>query len=250
MEFQSYIEQGVTYLTEKKEPFSKAYITVRQKEGRILNDKELNLLPNTPNTNPNHHEWQLRKQSTHRFLNYVESKKTNFIMDIGCGNGWFTNHIASTVDAEVHGIDINPNELEQAARVFQRKNLTFFYADIFKAKTQFSQKYDLITLNACVQYFKDILQLLDLLKTFLTINGEIHIIDSPFYDAPQNQAAKKRTQEYYQQIGVPEMTNYYFHHSNDILKEATVLYSPKKGIFNRVFSSKDSPFHWVKFSND
>lgn len=245
-----FTENGVTYLTERREPFSNAYIKVRSKEQRVLLDPHVRELPFASSKNPLAKEWKLRQQSTQRFLNYLQSKKVNNVLDIGCGNGWFTNAIAEILEGEVHGVDINQNELEQAARVFEKDNLTFYYADIFKSEEHFKNKYDLISLNACVQYFDDLSVLLDLLKKFLTPKGEIHIMDSPFYESTEIKNAQKRTLDYYQKIGVPDMADYYFHHSTDILMDSEIMYTPKNGIFKRFMKTKDVPFYWIKISND
>jgi len=239
---------GVLYLTEKRTSFSTNYISVREKEGRILSDQEVYNLPSPLKSNKNYKEWQLRKKSSHRFVFYLKNKnKPLNILDIGCGNGWFSNALAFINNTKVDAIDINIEELEQAARVFNNDNLSFIYADIFESLSPFKVKYDIITLNASIQYFDDLDKLLLTLKSFLKPNGEIHILDSPFYKDSEIEAAKKRTKDYYKKLGALDMYKYYFHHSNTILKKATILYSPKKGIFKKLFFPKDIPFYWVKF---
>lgn len=243
------ITNDVFYFTEKKDGFSTNYLSVREKEERTLTDQEVKLLPNTLKSNKNYHEWQLRKKSTLRFIAYLKNKKSALnILDIGCGNGWFTNKIASLNHTIVDGIDINQEELEQAARVFKVENLRFIYADLFEAKSTFINCYDIITLNASIQYFEDIEKLIMVLKTFLKPQGEIHVLDSPFYKKSKIEAATQRTKEYYNSLDAPEMSQFYYHHSKDIFKDATVLYSPKKSILERLFLPKDIPFYWIKIN--
>ena len=119
MGFNVHIKNNVIYTTEVSNSFSNVYIKVRKKEQRILSDIEVVLLPHLGSK-----EWRLRKKSTNRFLAYLTSKKTSQkILDIGCGNGWFSNAMAQVSEKnKVTGLDINIEELEQAARVFKKEN--------------------------------------------------------------------------------------------------------------------------------
>ncbi|MBC3845570.1 class I SAM-dependent methyltransferase [Winogradskyella echinorum] len=241
---QLHIKNNVVYITEETNSFSDVYIAVRQKEQRILTDKEVALLPKLKRN-----EWEFRVKSTERFINYIDSKKEALnILDVGCGNGWFTNAISNVSEKnKVIGLDVNRNELEQAARVFKRQNLQYVYCDIFKKESGFKQQFDIITLNSCVQYFPDFRKLISTLKMFLKPNGEIHIIDSPFYKASQITEAKQRTLNYYNKLGFPEMASHYFHHSIDNLDEFEHLYTNKHKLLNKILNKKDSPFPWIRF---
>lgn len=240
---------GVLYLTKNRTSFSTNYISVREKEGRILSDENVKLLPKTNKKNKNYHEWQLRQKSTKRFVSYIKAKKGPLsILDIGCGNGWFTNTLSIISDKNsIIGLDINEYELEQASRVFKAENLEFVYGDLFQITNEYFGKFNIITLNACVQYFDDFEKLIRQLKTFLKPSGEIHIIDSCFYNPPEIESAKKRTKKYYKSVGVPEMSKNYFHHSINKISEFEIMYTPKKSIFKKILGLKDSPFMWLRF---
>ena len=56
---------------------------------------------------------------------------------------------------------------------------------------------DIIIINAAVQYFPDFKRLLEKLLTLIKENGEIHIIDSPFYSEMKWTMPKRRTIDYY-----------------------------------------------------
>jgi len=247
MAFKLEVIDNVEFLTLKKDSFSLEYLTVREKEGRLLTDFDVKSLPITNKKNSNYKEWKLRRKSTQRILNYLKNKnKPLNILDIGCGNGWFTNHMASIENVDVIGLDINLDELSQAARIFKKDNLKFVYADIFEIPYFFENKYNIITLNACLQYFEDIEKLISVLETFLKPNGEIHIIDSPLYRKEEIHNAKKRTKDYYSTLGAPEMSKYYFHHCIDNLQDFEVLHAPKKSKLHKLISKRDSPFFWYK----
>ena len=243
---------NVGYLTPNRDDFSSLYLKVRDHENRVLTDKQLSQLPNLVPGNPHHKEWSLRQKSTSRFTDYLKKKnKPLRILDLGCGNGWFTNKMALIApNYIVLGIDINPPELEQAARVFRRENLHFVFGDIYAIADLFRNSFDMITVNATIQYFGELSKLIALLKTFLTASGEIHIMDSPFYNPAAVAAAKERTFSYYSELGFPKMAEYYHHHSKEDVKEFEVLYFPKKSLVKRLTRRKDSPFPWLKYTNE
>jgi len=102
----------------------------------------------------------------------------------------------------------------------------------------------LILLNSTVQYFSDLNKLIRRLFEFLKEDGEIHIIDSPFYTESERVNARKRTESYFEKLNVPEMIEYYHHHSYSELKtfKHKILYKPS--MLN--FIKRDSPFPWIR----
>jgi len=236
MDFSNFYSQNnVSFLTQKTSVFQDLYIAVRNQEERVLSDSDVALLPNL-----NNKEWYLRKKSAERFENYLSSKHSGLsILDIGCGNGWFSNILVnSSKNHHVVGLDVNVEELEQAARVFQSRNLQFVYGNIFELQQQFKKVFDIITLNASVQYFPDFKALLHVLENYLTRNGEIHIVDSPFYKTSELKKAQNRTVSYYEQLGFPEMASHYFHHNIADVKHFETKFLRKK----------DSPFLWLRYT--
>lgn len=248
MDFNNYhLEDGFYVISPYKSDFQKEYLSVRQKENRILTNKEVTKLPDTRSDYPHFKEWQVRKQTSDRFIKYLKSKnKSLTILDVGCGNGWFSNKMAALKNIEVVGLDVNGTELQQANNCFKKNNLTFVFYDLFIHDENFENKFNIITLNASVQYFSDFEILIKKLKTFLKSNGEIHILDSPFYDKSELNSAKKRTADYFLKMAFPEMSNYYYHHSNENLKNFDIMYKPKKSILNKIFGKKQSPFMWLR----
>lgn len=238
---------GVSILTPINGSFEQAYIAVREKENRVLTDQAVLSLPNVAEGNPYFDEWRLRTDSTNSVVNHLKSQSFESALDLGCGNGWFTNKLAS-VSKEVVGMDMNQLELEQAARVFDNNRVHFCYGDIFCSNLP-NGHFDLITLNACIQYFPDAKKLIHRLTELLSISGEIHIIDSPFYKANAVDYARKRTAEYYAKLGFPEMANHYFHHDWDSLWpfKHEVKHNPKslKERLSKKLGVLSSPFPWI-----
>lgn len=242
----------VYYLSPKQGAFEQAYLTIREKENRILSDKEVRSLPYLHQQHSKHLEWKKRISSTQRTFDYLTKTKPKHILDLGCGNGWFTHLLQQKSKATIIGADINIIELEQAARVFNNDQCHFIYGDIFSDQWP-NTYFDMITLNACVQYFPDLNQLLTRLLLLLKPNGSIHLIDSPFYKSSEIKQASQRTSTYYKQQGVEEMTTFYHHHCWNTLEEfqTTIAYQPASFVnkIRQKINRNASPFPWIIIKN-
>ena len=87
--------------------FEEAYLAVRGDEGRIYSDSIVRDRPRIPAQHPHYQEWRLRWKSTQRLMGYMRKTESRLILDLGCGNGWFTRHLAAYTKGEVLGVDIN-----------------------------------------------------------------------------------------------------------------------------------------------
>jgi ubiquinone/menaquinone biosynthesis C-methylase UbiE len=232
--------------------FEQLYINARRLEERVYDDEAVSEFPDIAREHIHFKEWSMRKGSAERLLKYIEKTFTApEILEIGCGNGWLSNKLAGIHKSKVSGIDINKTELEQARRVFgANKSLTFLYGpleDIFPEDRIF----DVIVLAAAIQYFENLPTLLNKLQQKLSKQGEIHIIDSPFYNKEDQVSARERTALYYSKLGFKEMSGYYHHHTFESLipYQPQYLYRGKKIqlLIKKVFFSVyDSPFPWIR----
>ena len=243
------LKNGIYYLSEIDNTFESIYIAVRENEKRVYSDNEVKFLLETSSSNPHKEEWKMRKRSLQRFTNYINkyNDKLN-LLDIGCGNGWFSSNIANRCPINIYALDVNKIELEQAARVFNSQNIYFICGNIFDNIFE-KHSYDIITLNSSIQYFDNFSKLINRLFHFLSEAGEIHIIDSPIYNQNELSGAKERTARYYISNGFPEMAKHYHHHTFDELKDFNykILYDPKavQNNLKKIFGFKDSPFPWI-----
>ena len=231
--------------------FETLYLRLRQKEGRMYSNEELMRLPTISKEHPHYREWLTRRQSSKKLVRYLERKKQKLnILEVGCGNGWLSHSLAKIPGTKVIGIDVNFTELEQAARVFQHiPNLHFIYTDI-RNGTFKEKEFDIVVFAASIQYFESLDNIVADSKKILKPGGEIHIIDSPFYDPSEITTARQRSRIYYEQAGFPAMANCYFHHSLPGLSPCSyeILFDPKK-ISNRIRRPRN-PLYWIRIKND
>jgi len=226
--------------------FEMIYTRLRQKEGRVYTDEEVAQLPVIAAIHTHYQEWLVRKASSQKLIDHLKKKnKPLDILEIGCGNGWLSHRLSAIPGSKVIGTDINFTEIQQAASVFQHiPNLHFIYVqiepEVFKEK-----KFDKIVFAASIQYFASLRETIKSTLELLKPDGEIHIIDSPFYSLTELLAANQRSRHYYESVGFPEMADFYFHHSLDDLKNYyyKILYDPNS-LLNKLLRNK-TPFHWI-----
>jgi ubiquinone/menaquinone biosynthesis C-methylase UbiE len=243
------LEDAVFYQRDlpRSQPFEEAYISLRKRENRVYGDDLVLQLPEVPNNHPLSKEWIARKASTKRLVNYLKKNQSpKKILEIGCGNGWLSRHLASVPQVEVLGVDINENELLQAARLFGAMNLNFLYGNILEIN--FLQKFNYIVLASSLQYFPDVNKLVQKLDTILDENGEIHIIDSPLYQASEVFQAQQRSLKYFNQQ-LSGMNSFYHHHSWSVFHrlKMKLLYNPQS-MTNKLYARlvSISPFPWIR----
>jgi SAM-dependent methyltransferase len=199
--------------------FSEIYNAVRSKEVRIFSDEDVKRLPVVDESHPHAREWKIRAGSAKWLKKELERSFTSpKILEVGCGNGWLSAFLSENKSWQVTGIDINTYELEQAQRSFRnKKNLRFENADIMSGNI--TKKFDVILFAASIQYFSSLPDILHAALGLLNGDGKIYILDSIFYKKHETESAKKRTDQYYTKLGIPEMTDHYFHHSIESLKD-------------------------------
>ena len=230
-------------------PASDLYLRVREKEGRVYSDEVVMRLPEVPASHPLRREWAARRASMKRLLRYVRERPSlTRILELGCGNGWLSHHLACLPGKQVWGVDRKSAELTQATRVFGKRNVLFLATDIFEAPFA-AATFDMVLIASAIQYFPDLPKLIHPLRRLLRQGGELHIMDSPFYEEADLRAARERSQAHYAALGFPEMTAYYFHHTYAELKEFSPrwLYRPHslKGRLAGWLGLIDSPFPWL-----
>lgn len=236
-------EKGVVYLTAPKLDFEHEYIAVRQKENRLLTDETVKILPFLKE-GPHLQEWHKRVDTLNRikpFLNQLDHKT---ILEIGCGNGWFSNLLVKGNNTVI-GLDVGKDELEQAARCFQNENLNFVCCTDLNLLPK--NEFDCVIFNASIQYFDLTSSWWEMIVNLVKKGGEIHVIDSPFYSETEIEAAKERSKKYFELLNEKQAHSYYFHHTwSELPSNSEILYKPQK--MKRFFNKKASPFPWIRIN--
>lgn len=232
------------------EKFEKLYTRLRRKEGRMYTDEEVALLPIIHNSHPLLNEWRIRKNSCRALLSYVKQRDNILnVLEVGCGNGWLSAKIAGAADVEVTGIDVNTPELEQARRVFKKIPGLHFINTTLQVDELKDKKFDMILFAASIQYFPSLREVVTLALEKLTLQGEIHIMDSPFYHQSEIELARQRSKEHFSRMGFPEMAGHYYHHSFTELDDFQykILHHPHS--WKNKLSIKKNPFYWITIKN-
>ncbi len=247
-------EDGVILLPVPQSGFEEAYLKVRSKENRLYSHAEARALPFISKMHPHHREWRLRAASLKRFEKYLSRKQGPLeLLDLGCGNGWFSTQLAKRHHHTFCCVDRNLRELKQGARLFGGDCLRFIRGDVLDDRFP-DAAFDLIVLNGTIQYFADLGKLIGGLRRLLKRAGEIHIMDSPWYSANNLEAARQRTMQYYDALGVPEMSQWYHHHCLNGLTgcRRRVLWNPDS-LSNRLVSFVGRTglgFPWIMLQDD
>ncbi len=226
--------------------FEQAYRQVRLKEGWIMPDALVQQLPEVSRDHPLWKEWTLRKGSTGRLLHYLRTHpEKKRILEVGCGNGWLSNWMSTLPGVTVTGLDIHPGEIAQAKRVFgERASLQFVQGEL-QALIDAGNRFDLVLFAASIQYFPVFSTIVGQALSCLLPGGELHIMDSPFYEASELEEARRRSQLYFERQDALSMIPFYHHHSFASLRpfRYRILYHPGS-VFNRLLPGRN-PFYWI-----
>jgi ubiquinone/menaquinone biosynthesis C-methylase UbiE len=225
--------------------FAKLYLALREKEKRVYSNEELAKLPDMPDGHPHYNEWLIRKASCEKLKALLKAKQGPLqILEVGCGNGWLSNQLATLPHTQVTGLDVNLPELEQGAAVFTAPNLRFVYGEL-RDFVLGAQRFDVIVFAASVAYFPSLPEIIRVALQHLLPAGEVHIIDTFFYKKNEISAARQRTLNYYSSMGFPEMAGRYFHFSLEDLDGFNYTLLQKNNPFLQKLLRRPRRFHWI-----
>jgi malonyl-ACP O-methyltransferase BioC len=111
-------------------------------------------------------------QAAHILLSRIPEINISHILELGCGTGIYTNLLNERFpQARIKAIDISKGMLEVARYKLKQKSIRFLVADA--EEISFREEFDLITANACFQWFTDLTQALAKYKGLLKPGGAI-----------------------------------------------------------------------------
>ena len=107
-----------------------------------------------------------------KLIGQLTFREYNSILDIGCGTGNYTLMLQNKFpSAAITAMDISEQMIEVARQKLQKTKVDFLTADAETA--QLENSFELITSNACFQWFDDLEQTLAKYKNRLTDDGTI-----------------------------------------------------------------------------
>ena len=106
-------------------------------------------------------------------LAHNDLSRVRRVLDVGCGPGTNAHHFAA---ADYLGIDSNPGCIEYARRHHKQN---FLLADVTRYTAAPSERFDFILLNSFLHHVDTpaALRILEHLRTLLTEDGHVHILD-------------------------------------------------------------------------
>lgn len=118
------------------------------------------------------HYADVQFQAAHMLLSQVPEDNISRILELGCGTGIYTSLLREKFkQAQIKALDISKGMLEVARYKLKQKNIQFITADAEKINLR--EKFDLITANACFQWFTDLTRDLVRYKKLLSPKGSI-----------------------------------------------------------------------------
>ncbi len=114
----------------------------------------------------------IQENAAQVLLGQIGEGKINRILEIGCGTGNYTRLLgAKFKKAKIKAVDISARMVEAAEKKLNNKQIEFVIADA--EAMLLSEKADLITSNACFQWFSDLEKALKVYYDLLNKNGII-----------------------------------------------------------------------------
>jgi len=119
----------------------------------------------------------MRIDTVDKILNAFGYNPPKFMraLDLGCGTGWFAQHLKSAYSAiDAIGVDISKERIENAKK--ERPGPDYICSDIYsflKKQVGSDKKYDLISLWDVIEHLESPIELLNLAKKCLSPKGDI-----------------------------------------------------------------------------
>ena len=197
-------------LPERSDLFAKFihdYETIRKGEGRGSQDPAYYRgLPYQDLTGQRASDWHIRAVSFDALMKKIiqPAGRALSILDLGAGNGWLSNRLAS-LGHSVAAVDLITNDLDGlGCYKYYKTDFTPIQAE-FDRLPFLDSTVDLIIFNASLHYSINLLNTLQEALRVLTATGVVVVLDSPVYrDARSGEAmVKEREAQFKQRFGFP-----------------------------------------------
>jgi len=155
----------------------------KNKLGEYLKPQDYPLLPYGDAVSGNV-EWRLRQIDLEIMLPLIKERKGQRVLEVGPYNGWLTHRMAE-LEMDVTAIDYFIDDLDGLkAKKYYREKWKSIQMDI-RDLSIIDEKFDIIVLNRCLQFFEDPAEYFVSLKEKVTQNGMIILSGLQFFKNPQ-----------------------------------------------------------------
>ena len=119
--------------------------------------------------------WQapFAEQKFAPILAHNDLKRVRRVLDVACGPGTNTRHFAHS---DYLGIDLNARYIQHARERYRR---SFLVADVCTFRASPNERFDFVLVNSFLHHLEnsDVSNILSHLRTLLTEDGRIHILE-------------------------------------------------------------------------
>jgi SAM-dependent methyltransferase len=173
------------------EPFARQYRSIREREGyRTSSAEYYRRLPEVAADDPHASQWRVRRESYEHLLTVVPHSRRSplRILDLGAGNGWLSNRLASQ-GHDVCAVDRIADEADGLGAV--RHYVSRFTAAqaSFDALPFATGQFDLLVFNGSLHYAPDAAATLAAPRRLLADGGALAVMDSPMFDDDRSGSA-------------------------------------------------------------
>lgn len=114
-------------------------------------------------------KWNLRRAI--RLFEAIDLSNTTEVLEIGCGDGMVSAHLAAKYKMNIVGIDVDPEQIELAKKYFEgNENLKFFEADAAELPFD-NNRFDMVLALNVFHHLEDRFKTLEEINRVLRTNG-------------------------------------------------------------------------------
>lgn len=117
------------------------------------------------------------------FIGHMQPAPDKSVLEIGCGSGFMSYHIAKTTAMHVIGADLCVPFIEEARKKYTSPNLKFEVLDFNEASERIQHKFDYITGNGILHHlYYNLENVLNTFQKLLTPQGRIIFMEPNIYN--------------------------------------------------------------------